>query len=222
MKITQVIKGPLITEKLDKARESFRQYSFIVDREATKHDVERAVETLFNVKVEAVRTIIMRGKPKRVHIRQEHQQAGKLDAATHDAKFRRLLDAIDGVAAGIGKTDHLGAGSLRLHQERREISCARERCPHLAKHAPAGIAHKIRGVAFKRMAKGVIRRDEEPAIATGTHRGTTRGFRQHPGIISPVYGIGRTGPACQIRSRRRSVQENLVPVADDFIRRQGN
>lgn len=66
MKITQVIKGPLITEKLDRARESFRQYSFVVDREATKHDVERAVETLFNVKVEAVRTIIMRGKPKRV------------------------------------------------------------------------------------------------------------------------------------------------------------
>ena len=66
MKITQVIKGPLITEKLDKARESFRQYSFVVDRAATKHDVERAVETLFNVKVEAVRTIIMRGKPKRV------------------------------------------------------------------------------------------------------------------------------------------------------------
>ncbi|MBM4378403.1 MAG: 50S ribosomal protein L23 [Deltaproteobacteria bacterium] len=66
MKITQVIKGPLITEKLDRARESFRQYSFIVDREATKHDVGRAVETLFNVKVEAVRTIIMRGKPKRM------------------------------------------------------------------------------------------------------------------------------------------------------------
>jgi len=66
MKITQVIKGPLITEKLDRARESFRQYSFVVDREATKHDVERAVETLFKVKVEAVRTIIMRGKPKRM------------------------------------------------------------------------------------------------------------------------------------------------------------
>ena len=66
MKITQVIKGPLITEKLDRARESFRQYSFVVDRQATKHDVERAVETLFNVKVEGVRTIIMRGKPKRM------------------------------------------------------------------------------------------------------------------------------------------------------------
>ena len=34
MILTDVIKGPLITEKLDRAREKFRQYSFIVDRQA--------------------------------------------------------------------------------------------------------------------------------------------------------------------------------------------
>ncbi len=63
---THVIKGPLITEKLDKAREKQRQYSFVVDRKATKHDVARAVSTLFKVTVEDVRTLIMRGKIKRV------------------------------------------------------------------------------------------------------------------------------------------------------------
>lgn len=63
---TDVIKGPLITEKLDKAREKFRQYSFIVDRKATKHDVARAVEELFKVQVEGVRTNVARGKVKRV------------------------------------------------------------------------------------------------------------------------------------------------------------
>ena len=66
MNINDVIKGPLITEKLDKAREKFRQYSFIVDRKATKHDVARAVETLFKVTVEGVRTNVVRGKIKRV------------------------------------------------------------------------------------------------------------------------------------------------------------
>jgi large subunit ribosomal protein L23 len=66
MLVTDVIKGPLITEKLDKAREKFRHYSFLVDREATKHDVSRAVQTLFNVHVEAVRTLVVRGKVKRV------------------------------------------------------------------------------------------------------------------------------------------------------------
>jgi len=63
---TNVIKGPLITEKLDRAREKFRHYSFLVDRDATKHDVAHAVQTLFNVHVEAVRTTIVRGKVKRV------------------------------------------------------------------------------------------------------------------------------------------------------------
>lgn len=66
MEITQVIKGPMITEKLDRAREKLRQYSFLVDREATKHDVARAVSTLFKVTVEGVRTNIVRGKIKRV------------------------------------------------------------------------------------------------------------------------------------------------------------
>ena len=66
MKIHDVIKGPIITEKLDMARERLRQYSFIVDKKATKYDVARAVETLFKVSVEGVRTNIVRGKTKRV------------------------------------------------------------------------------------------------------------------------------------------------------------
>jgi large subunit ribosomal protein L23 len=66
MKIHDIIKGPLITEKLDHAREKFRQYSFIVDTKATKIDVARAVENLFKVSVEGVRTNIVRGKMKRV------------------------------------------------------------------------------------------------------------------------------------------------------------
>lgn len=66
MEITQVIKGPLITEKLDKAREKQRQYSFVVDRGATKQDVARAVSQLFKVTVENVRTSVVRGKVKRI------------------------------------------------------------------------------------------------------------------------------------------------------------
>jgi large subunit ribosomal protein L23 len=66
MNIHDVIKGPIITEKLDQAREKFRQYSFIVDKKATKIDVARAVESLFKVSVEGVRTNIVHGKVKRV------------------------------------------------------------------------------------------------------------------------------------------------------------
>src|SRR2546430_1630842 len=66
MQIHNVIKGPLITEKLDKAREKQRQYSFVVDKKANKHDVAAAVTALFKVTVEGVRTTVMRGKIKRV------------------------------------------------------------------------------------------------------------------------------------------------------------
>jgi large subunit ribosomal protein L23 len=66
MRLVDVIKGPIITEKLDAAREQHRQYSFVVDLRATKHDVAHAVSSLFKVGVEAVRTNIVRGKVKRV------------------------------------------------------------------------------------------------------------------------------------------------------------
>jgi large subunit ribosomal protein L23 len=66
MRAVDVIKGPIITEKLDLAREKHRQYSFVVDRKATKHDIALAVTTQFKVTVTDVRTLIMRGKVKRV------------------------------------------------------------------------------------------------------------------------------------------------------------
>jgi large subunit ribosomal protein L23 len=66
MNLNHVIKGPLITEKLDQAREKLRQYSFLVDKTANKHDVANAVTQLFKVTVESVRTLIVRGKTKRV------------------------------------------------------------------------------------------------------------------------------------------------------------
>jgi large subunit ribosomal protein L23 len=66
MKPTDVIKGPIITEKLDLAREKHRQYSFVVDKKATKHDIAAAVTSQFKVTVTDVRTLVMRGKVKRV------------------------------------------------------------------------------------------------------------------------------------------------------------
>jgi large subunit ribosomal protein L23 len=66
MKTVDVIKSPLITEKRDKAREKLGQYSFIVDLKATKHEVAQAVSSLFKVTVEDVRTVVVRGKVKRM------------------------------------------------------------------------------------------------------------------------------------------------------------
>ena len=53
-----IIKRPLHTEKALLAIERMNTLIFIVDLKATKHDVKQAVEKLFQVKVEKVRTMV--------------------------------------------------------------------------------------------------------------------------------------------------------------------
>jgi len=97
MNPSDVIKGPLITEKLDRAREKLRQYAFVVDRQATKHDVRRAVESLFRVGVEGVRTNILRGKTKRVG--RSIGQRPKVKKAIVTLKEGEKIDLFEGGAA---------------------------------------------------------------------------------------------------------------------------
>jgi large subunit ribosomal protein L23 len=65
--IPQILKRPLVlTEKGTNLREDHNQVLFEVDREATKYQIRSAVEMAFGVKVMAVRTLIVRGKMKRM------------------------------------------------------------------------------------------------------------------------------------------------------------
>jgi large subunit ribosomal protein L23 len=65
MKLTDVIRRPLITEKTTVAREQAPVIVFEVSRDATKVEIKHAVEKLFGSKVAAVRTQLMHGKFKR-------------------------------------------------------------------------------------------------------------------------------------------------------------
>ena len=65
MKITDVIRRPLITEKTTVMRDDGRTLVFEVLRDANKIDIKRAVEQLFGSKVESVRTALAHGKMKR-------------------------------------------------------------------------------------------------------------------------------------------------------------
>ncbi len=65
MKITEVIRRPLITEKTTLLREDGRTLVFEVAKDATKVDIRRAVEKLLGSKVEDVRTSVAHGKMKR-------------------------------------------------------------------------------------------------------------------------------------------------------------
>jgi large subunit ribosomal protein L23 len=66
--IWDVVKGPVITEKALKIKESRveeggkQMLSFIVAPHANKHSIRSAVETIFKVKVDSVRVINGRGK----------------------------------------------------------------------------------------------------------------------------------------------------------------
>lgn len=65
----QVILRPLVTEKGMHRSTRYNAYAFEVNRLANKHDIRRAVEELFNVKVLRVHTMNRKGKPRRTRFR---------------------------------------------------------------------------------------------------------------------------------------------------------
>lgn len=65
MRIQEIIRRPLITEKSTQLRDERNVIAFEVDRRANKIDVKRAVEAQFKVKVAEVRMALVHGKKRR-------------------------------------------------------------------------------------------------------------------------------------------------------------
>ncbi len=63
--IYDVLKRPILTEKSSHQYLKLNQYVFEVDTDATKSMIKEAVETLFDVKVVKVNTMIMPAKRSR-------------------------------------------------------------------------------------------------------------------------------------------------------------
>ena len=61
----QVIIKPAVTEKAMFQSTELNQYTFKVNVLATKPEIKKAVESLFEVKVKGVSTQIRKGKPRR-------------------------------------------------------------------------------------------------------------------------------------------------------------
>jgi len=64
-RIDDIIVRPLLTEKTTRLQEAANQYAFEVGNAATKIEIKQAVESLFGVRVDSVRTQVVRGKMKR-------------------------------------------------------------------------------------------------------------------------------------------------------------
>jgi len=61
-----IILRPIITEKSTRLKEENREVCFEVSRGANKIEIKKAVEQLFKIKVESVRTQSKTGKVRRV------------------------------------------------------------------------------------------------------------------------------------------------------------
>ena len=60
-----VVKKPLVTEKSTYLQDALNQYVFLVHPEANRLQVKKAIEELFKVKVDKVRTMVRKGKPRK-------------------------------------------------------------------------------------------------------------------------------------------------------------
>ena len=88
--LMSVLLAPHVTEKTSRAMQNHNQYTFRVRRNATKTDIKKAVELMFDVKVSGVQVVNEPGKQRRF---------GKISGRTQDWKkaYVRLAEgqAID-------------------------------------------------------------------------------------------------------------------------------
>lgn len=68
MEATKVIIKPLITEKSNRQANARNTYSFHVHPKADKIAIKGAIEELYKVKVEDVRTLVRKGKARRTKV----------------------------------------------------------------------------------------------------------------------------------------------------------
>ncbi len=64
-RLMQIVKSPLVSEKSAGAADSANQFTFRVVTDASKPEIKRAVELMFDVEVVQVRVMNVKGKAKR-------------------------------------------------------------------------------------------------------------------------------------------------------------
>lgn len=64
-RLMQVLLSPVVSEKSTLSADADRRYTFRVAVDATKREIGKAVELLFDVEVDRVQVVNMKGKTKR-------------------------------------------------------------------------------------------------------------------------------------------------------------
>ena len=81
---------PVITEKMTDESEKYNRFGFIVDRRANKLEIKDAVEKMYGVSVEKVRTMVYPGKAK-----SRNTKGGVISGRTNSYK-KALVDVAEG------------------------------------------------------------------------------------------------------------------------------
>ena len=77
MRAEQILWRPVVTEKSSLVRDANNEFVFAVDPRANKGQIRHAVETLFSVRVQSVRTLRMPRKLHRVGARMGYRPRWK-------------------------------------------------------------------------------------------------------------------------------------------------
>jgi large subunit ribosomal protein L23 len=81
---TNIIIKPLVTEKSTHRQATRNEYAFQVTHAATKPEIRKAVEKLYEVKVKDVRTMNRKGKPRRTRF-----------GLSHTSQWKRAIVVLD-------------------------------------------------------------------------------------------------------------------------------
>ncbi|EHQ26247.1 MAG: 50S ribosomal protein L23 [Mucilaginibacter sp.] len=80
----EVLKKPLLTEKVSQLTEKLNRYAFIVDPRANKIQIKGAIETMYGINVVAVNTMRYVGK-----LKSRNTKAGAISGRA--AKYKKAI-----------------------------------------------------------------------------------------------------------------------------------
>lgn len=79
-----ILKKPVVTEKMTDQSEKFNRYGFVVEPTANKIEIKSAIEKMYGVTVESIRTMNYGGKSK-----SKFTKAGLISGKTN--KFKKAI-----------------------------------------------------------------------------------------------------------------------------------
>jgi large subunit ribosomal protein L23 len=86
----EILIKPLVTEKMTEQADRFNRYGFIVARNASKPQIKKAIEELYNVKVDNVNTMVYGGK-----IKSRYTKSGVISGKTASYK-KAVITLVEG------------------------------------------------------------------------------------------------------------------------------